>query len=87
MKLRLQSNSIRLRLKRGEVDQLAKIGRVEEAIILGSTEDDLFVYAIDSSRDDALGQLDFEIARLKARLLKSLTDREFVEDPEFSDPN
>jgi len=34
MKLRLQSNSIRLRLKRGEVEQLAKTGRVEETIIM-----------------------------------------------------
>jgi hypothetical protein len=51
MKLRLQSNSIRLRLKRGEVDQLAKLGRLEETIIVGSTDDDLFVYALESSPD------------------------------------
>ena len=32
MKLRMQANSIRLRLKRPEVEQLARTGRVEERI-------------------------------------------------------
>ena len=49
MKLRLQSNSIRLRLKRGEVEQLAKTGRMEEKIIMGSGVTDTFHYAIQSS--------------------------------------
>jgi hypothetical protein len=49
MKLRLQSNSIRLRLKRGEVEQLAKTGRVEEKIIMGSGFADTFHYALQSS--------------------------------------
>jgi hypothetical protein len=50
MKLRLQSNSIRLRLKRGEVEQLAKTGRVEETIIMGGGPDDAFQYALEASR-------------------------------------
>ena len=33
MKLRCQSNSIRFRLKRGEVAHLAETGRIEEAIV------------------------------------------------------
>jgi len=49
MKLRLQFNSIRLRLKRGEVEQLAKTGRVEEKIIMGSGPDDTFHYTLESS--------------------------------------
>jgi hypothetical protein len=49
MKLRLQSNSIRLRLKRGEVDQLAKLGRVEEKIVIGSGHDDVLVYVLQTS--------------------------------------
>jgi len=49
MKLRLQSNSIRLRLKRGEVEQLAKTGRVEEKIIFGTNRDDVFRYLIEVS--------------------------------------
>ncbi len=32
MKLRCQSNSVRLRLKRGEVARLAETGRIEESI-------------------------------------------------------
>ena len=49
MKLRLQSNSIRLRLKRVEVEQLEKTGRVEEKIIMGSGFADTFHYALQSS--------------------------------------
>jgi hypothetical protein len=49
MKLRLQSKSIRLRLKRHEVEQLAKTGRMEEKIIMGSGIDDTFQYALESS--------------------------------------
>jgi hypothetical protein len=49
MKLRLQSNSIRLRLKRGEVVQLAKTGCVEEKIIMGNGPDEAFQYTLESS--------------------------------------
>jgi hypothetical protein len=49
MKLRLQSNSIRLRLKRTEVTQLAQTGRVEEKIIMGSEPVDIFHYVLESS--------------------------------------
>jgi hypothetical protein len=49
MKLRLQSNSIRLRLKRAEVEQLTKLGRVEERIVVGSGLEDFFSYALESS--------------------------------------
>ena len=47
MKLRFQFNSIRLRLKRSEVDQLARAGRVEEKIILGQRV--TFVYVLETS--------------------------------------
>jgi hypothetical protein len=59
MKLRLQSNSIRLRLKRGEVAQLAKTGRVEEKIIMGGGPEDVFHYVLESSQ---------AVARLEAHL-------------------
>jgi hypothetical protein len=49
MKLRLQSNSIRLRLKRAEVAHLAKTGSVEEKIIFGNGPDDTFHYVLESS--------------------------------------
>ena len=49
MKLRLQFNSIRLRLKRSEVEQLAQIGRVEERIVSGSSDDATFHYILEAT--------------------------------------
>ena len=49
MKLRLQANSVRLRLKRGEVEQLARTGRVEEKIVFGPDRDDTFHYVLEVS--------------------------------------
>ena len=49
MKLRLQVNSIRFRLKRGEVEQLARTGRIEEKIISGSGDDQTFGYVLEST--------------------------------------
>jgi len=49
MKLRLQFNSIRLRLKRAEVERLAQTGGVEEAIIVGLGPKDVFRYVLESS--------------------------------------
>ena len=51
MKLRLQPNSIRLRLKRGDVLQLATTGSVEEEIIVGVRPEDVFRYVLESSAD------------------------------------
>jgi hypothetical protein len=66
MKLRMQANSVRLRLKRGEVEKLVETGRVEETISFGP---DVFRYVLESS--DA-------VAHLRA----VLRDREiFVEVP------
>jgi hypothetical protein len=49
MKLRLQFNSIRLRLKRSEVEQFARAGRVEERIISGSGDDGTFYYMLEAT--------------------------------------
>ena len=49
MKLRLQFNSIRFRLKRGEVEQLARTGRIEEKIISGRGDDQTFGYVLEST--------------------------------------
>jgi hypothetical protein len=49
VKLRLQFNSVRLRLKRGEVEQLARTGRVEEKILIGSGYDETFDYVLEST--------------------------------------
>ena len=49
VKLRLQFNSVRFRLKRGEVEQLARTGRVEEKILTGSGDDETFDYVLEST--------------------------------------
>ena len=49
MKLRLQFNSIRLRLKLSEVEQFARTGRVEERIISGSSDDEGFYYVLEAT--------------------------------------
>jgi hypothetical protein len=49
VKLRLQFNSIRARLKRSEVEQFAKTGRLEEEIFLGTAGDEIFRYVLEST--------------------------------------
>jgi hypothetical protein len=49
MKLRLQSDSIRFRLKRGEVDHLAKVGRMEEQVVMGTGAENTFHYVLEAS--------------------------------------
>ena len=49
VKLRLQFNSVRFRLKRGEVEQLVRTGRVEEKILIGSGHDETFDYVLEST--------------------------------------
>jgi len=49
VKLRLQYNSIRFRLKRSEVEQFARTGRVEEKIISGSSDNQMFGYVLEST--------------------------------------
>jgi hypothetical protein len=46
MKLRISANSVRLRLRRSEVDQLAETGAVEESIAFGPLENDRLTYLI-----------------------------------------
>ena len=49
MKLRLQSNSIRFRLKQKEVRGLAEMGRVEEMVVIGGEWGGTFSYTLESS--------------------------------------
>ena len=49
MKLRLQFNSIRFRLKKNEVEQFVRTGRVEEKIISGSGDDGTFRYVLEAT--------------------------------------
>lgn len=48
MKMRLQANSIRLRLKRGEVARLAETGRLEEKIIFATGPEQAFTYILET---------------------------------------
>jgi hypothetical protein len=48
MKIRMQSNSIRLRLKQREVEQFALTGRVEESVSFGE-RNDVFSYVLEAS--------------------------------------
>ena len=49
MKLRIRGNTLRLRLSRGEVDQLAATGEVREAIAFGAAATERLGYAIVAS--------------------------------------
>ncbi len=49
MKLRIQGNSLRLRLKRPEVDQLAAGGAIEERIVFGHGNANILVYLLKSA--------------------------------------
>jgi hypothetical protein len=49
MKLRLQPNSIRLRLKQSEVDRFLRTGRVEERIVSGTDDQESFRYLLETN--------------------------------------
>jgi uncharacterized protein DUF7009 len=49
MKLRLQFNSIRLRLKRSEVERFLHTGRVEERITSGTGDHESFHYLLEAT--------------------------------------
>jgi hypothetical protein len=49
MKLRLQPNSIRLRLKQSEVDRFLCTGRLEEIIVSGTDDQECFRYLLETN--------------------------------------
>jgi hypothetical protein len=49
MKLRLQPNSIRLRLKQSEVHRFLRTGRVEERIVSGTDDQESFRYLLETN--------------------------------------
>ena len=61
MKLRLQGNSVRLRLTRSEVERLRETGLVEESIEFGSGE--LLVYRLQSRREPGSVEATFRAGR------------------------
>jgi hypothetical protein len=54
MKIRMQGNSIRLRLSQGEVRILGELGRVEESVQFGPNPAEVLSYALESSNLPAL---------------------------------
>jgi hypothetical protein len=66
VKLRLQSNSIRFRLKRGEVAQFAKIHRVKESVVMGKGSE--FRYVLEASHDVVALQAHLETCGLVVRV-------------------
>ena len=58
MKLRLQFNSIRLRLKRSEVDRFIRTGRVEERIMSGAGDQECFHYLLEASDSVSAERMD-----------------------------
>jgi hypothetical protein len=49
MKLRLQFNSIRLRLKQSEVDRFIRTGQIEERIMSGTSDRESFYYLLEAN--------------------------------------
>ncbi|MEY3051546.1 MAG: hypothetical protein RLY31_1331 [Bacteroidota bacterium] len=49
MKIRIQGNSVRLRLSQQEVARLSSLGIVEESIRFGTNPDDTLLYALSKS--------------------------------------
>ena len=54
MKIRMQGNSIRLRLSQGEVRRLGETGRVEESVRFGPDSANTLTYAVESGSVPAL---------------------------------
>ena len=71
MKLRIRGNSLRLRLSRGEVTQLAANGRVEDAIAFGPSK---LTYVLATSDVDHIGAT-YEANRIVVTLPKKRADR------------
>ncbi|MDB5261124.1 MAG: hypothetical protein JWQ14_405 [Adhaeribacter sp.] len=46
MKLRIQGNSLRMRVSEAEIMQFSQTGQVEEAIAFGPTEEQIFSYVL-----------------------------------------
>jgi hypothetical protein len=53
MKLRIQGNSVRLRVSEAEVAQFRESGHVEEAIVFGPTSQEVLHYALIRSYENA----------------------------------
>ncbi|HUF10552.1 MAG TPA: hypothetical protein VMO47_14625 [Rhodothermales bacterium] len=55
MKLRLRTNSIRLRLTKSEVDELVSTGTVTELVSFGPDPEQQLMYAVEARESDKIG--------------------------------
>ena len=74
MKIRMRENSVRMRLTRGEVQQLADRGDVEQRVCFGPKTANTLVYAVVRS-DDAAVQATFVDGRIEVRIPKAMVAR------------
>lgn len=64
MKLRIQADTLRLRLTQSEVQQFATTGNVEEVISFGVTAGQQLIYALTQKADIDVPELTFSLNRL-----------------------
>ena len=73
MKLRIRSNSVRLRLQRAELDALTRHGALQDALVLGPGPAGRLCYGIALTDADSIGVL-YEPGTLNVLLPKSFAE-------------
>jgi hypothetical protein len=71
MKLRIKSNSLRLRLGPSEVERLLTAGRIEETIRFGAGENATLTYALELSPSDQDLSLRYESGEIRVQLARA----------------
>jgi hypothetical protein len=74
MKLRLQGNSLRLRLSEAEVNQFAETGLVEEIILLSSDETKLLRYVLRQTTGTA-STVDFAANTITVNIPQAIAEK------------
>lgn len=80
MKLRIQSDSLRLRLSVDEILQLKTNGRLEETIYFGNEEHQWLTYSLETVNDIQTVTATFEKARITIGLPEDLSQQWFETD-------
>lgn len=74
MKMRFQRNSIRLRLDKEDVAELARTGQVKEAVEFGPLEDQWLVFVLEVDPEAAHVDADYREGRVTVRLPRLLAN-------------
>lgn len=75
MKMRFQRNSIRLRLDKQDVAELARTGQVKEAVEFGPLEDQWLVFVLEVDPEAAHVDADYREGRVTVRLPRLLASQ------------